>query len=64
MRTPVYLTGPVPTAEELAKELGMSPARTKRLTRLAEEIYARSTRPAKKASQKNRVAKAKRLKKR
>lgn len=63
MRSPAYITGPIPTAEEIAKELGMSEARTKWLLRLADEAYARDMRRSKKASKQKSAAKTTRLKK-
>jgi hypothetical protein len=62
MRTPAYITGPIPTAEEIAKELGMSEARTKWLFRLADEAYAREMRRSMKASKQKRGPKTTRLK--
>ena len=63
MRTPAYITGPIPTAEEIAKELGMSEARTNWLIGLANEAYARDMRRSTKASKQKRAAKTTRLKK-
>jgi len=54
VRTPAYITGPIPTAEEIAKALGMSEARTKWLLRLADEAYARDMRRSKKVSNQKR----------
>jgi hypothetical protein len=63
MRTPVYITTDFPTVEEVAEELGVPPSRTRKLVRLAEQIAARSAGSLKKNSNKKRVAKASRRKK-
>ena len=41
MRGPVLITTDFPTVEDVARELGVSPKRTRELVRLAEEIVAR-----------------------
>jgi len=41
MRSPILLTNIPPTAEEMARSLGMSPKRTKELMQLADELIAK-----------------------
>ena len=56
MRTPSIITTPFPTAEETAQVLGVPPARTRWLIRLAEQIVERRKQAASAASGKKRNA--------
>jgi hypothetical protein len=57
MRAPVILTGPIPTVEEVARTYGVSPERTKKLVRRAEELFRQHQVRTAKAKAKRKVAK-------